>query len=101
MKPKIGDKVYCIYDESCILGRKVTFIGDHSFITDDFFDDSTLSDSWEYKYEDCGVTWFYDFASAKEKLLEILLLQSYSDVYGGECTVQKIDENYWEIRGKK
>lgn len=101
MKPKIGDKVYCIYDESCILGRKVTFIGDHSFITDDFYDDSTISDSWEYEYDDYGDTWFTELALAKEKLFDFFISQSYSDVYGGECTVQKIDENYWEIRGKK
>lgn len=102
MKPKIGDSVYCIYDESSILGVKVAFLGERSFLTDDFFDDSTLSDSWEYVYDDYGVTWFYDLKQAKEKLLEIFLLQAYSDVYDNEeCTVQKIEDNYWEIRGKK
>ena len=101
MKPKIGDSVYCIYDESCILGVKVAFLGEYSFLTSDFFDDSTLSDSWEYMYEDYGDTWFTDLASAKEKSLKVSLLQSYSDVYDEECTVQKIEDNYWEIRGKK
>lgn len=102
MKPKIGDSVYCIYDESSILGVKVAFLGEDSFITSDFFDDSTLSDSWEYVYDDYGDTWFTDLASAKEKLLEIYLLQAYSDVYDNEeCTIQKIEDNYWEIRGKK
>lgn len=93
MKPKIGDKVYCIYNCICILGTKVAFLGEHSFINDNFFNGGTSSDSWEYDYDGYGVSWFTKLSEAKEMLLRMNQSDSKQ-----KFTIEKYGNNYWEIR---
>ena len=77
MKPEIGTKVYCIYEE-CILSQDVAFIGAESFIISGF-GGSTYEDSWEWFYEDYNVTWFTDLEKAKEELRSLIIEECDDD----------------------
>lgn len=68
MKPKIGQKVYCIMDDD-ILADKVGYIGKESFIIDDFSEFNAF-DSFEWFYEDYGFKWFTKLKDAKESILK-------------------------------
>ena len=70
MTPKLGQKVYCIYNDDCILVEKVGFIGKDSFIIEDFTD-AVNFDSLEWFYEDYNDLWFTDLSKAKKRLKEI------------------------------
>lgn len=89
MKPEIGTKVYCIYQDG-VLVDTVEFIGDESFLIKSF-GSNTYEDSWEWYYEDYNITWFTDLEKAKEELRSIIIeeynddnfeiIQTYSDYY--------------------
>ena len=70
MTPKLGQKVYCIYNDDCILIEKVGFIGKYSFIIETFTDMVNF-DSLEWFYEDYDDLWFTDLSKAKKRLREI------------------------------
>jgi hypothetical protein len=68
MKPKLNRKIYCIY-ETCIFETKVAFIGESSFIQEQY-GKAYEEESWEYNFADYGKTWFATLAQAKRKLRE-------------------------------
>jgi hypothetical protein len=70
MTPKLGQKVYCVYNDDCILVETVGFIGKYSFIIENFADDVNF-DSLEWFYEDYNDLWFTDLSKAKKRLREI------------------------------
>lgn len=70
MKPKLGQTVYCIYNEACILVDKVGFIGKDSFIIKDFIN----YDRCEWFYEDYNDLWFTNLSKATERLQEKAIL---------------------------
>lgn len=70
MKPKLGQIVYCIYSEDCILVEKVSFIGKDSFIIKDFIN----FDSLEWFYEDYNDLWFTNLSKATKRLQEKVIL---------------------------
>lgn len=70
MKPGLGRKVYCIYDEG-ILVDTVKFIGQNSFIINSFGEE-TEPDSWEWGYDTYNEKWFTNLSEAKKKLINIL-----------------------------
>lgn len=68
MKPKLGQKVYCImYDD--ILADKVGYLGKESFIIDDFSEFNKF-ESFEWFYNDYGFKWFTKLKDAKESILK-------------------------------
>lgn len=71
MKPSIDRKVYCIYNDECILKETVYAVGANSFIISSF-GDYTSSDSWEWWYNDYNETWFTNLKKAKRKILKEL-----------------------------
>lgn len=88
MKPRIGKKVYCVYKNS-ILVKEVGFLGNESFIVDDY-GGSTYEDSWEWYYEDYGKEWFTSIAKAKKELrsrakeeygVSLKIIKPYDDCY--------------------
>lgn len=70
MKPGLGRKVYCIYDEG-ILVDTVKFIGQDSFIINSFGEE-TEPDNWEWSYDAYNEKWFTNLSEAKKKLINIL-----------------------------
>ena len=90
MKPEIGRKVYCIYDEG-ILVDYVAFIGNESFIIDSL-SDCTNSDSWEWYYEDYEIEWFTELKKAKEELYS-----RYKEEYGDDLKIKKKNDRWYEI----
>lgn len=88
MIPKLGQKVYCIYDNDCILVENVGFIGKESFIIENFWED-VYFDSLEWYYENYNDLWFTDLSKAKEKLHEIHFKQ-----YGIKGKIVKHDSWY-------
>ena len=68
MKPRLNRTIYCIY-ENCIFKTKVMFLGEYSFIQEEF-GNAYEEESWEYNYDDYGRTWFTSFEKAKAKMLE-------------------------------
>jgi len=69
MKPSLGKVVYCVYRDSIIV-EKVYAIGKDSFFISSVGDESTMSDSWEYWYEEYNKTWFTSLTKAKNQLVE-------------------------------
>lgn len=69
-KPPIGKKVYCVYDNQCILVKKVGYIGKESFIIEDI-SEFQYFDSFEWYYKEYNKTWFTNLDDAKKKLLEV------------------------------
>ncbi len=65
--PKIGQKVYVIYQD-CLFVETVHSLGEKTFVIDSF-KANTKSDYWEWRYKDYGIRWFTDFESAKDELL--------------------------------
>lgn len=87
MKPEIGTRVYCVYDE-CILVEKVEFIGSESFIISSF-SSATYESSWEWYYEDYDREWFTDLEKAKEELLS-----RFVEDYDGNLVIVKYNNYY-------
>lgn len=56
MTPKIGAKVYCVYN-GVILDETVAFLGE----------ECKYRDSLEWRYDDFNKTWFTDFHRARRK----------------------------------
>ena len=92
-KPRIGTKVYCIYDDDCILVEEVGYIGIKSFIIANFADIYNF-DSFEWYYDDYGKTWFTSLTMAKRKLLEIAYEHGES---GKNYRVFKESDTYYEV----
>lgn len=86
-KPKIGQKVYCIY-RNAILVEPVFMIGKDSFLLEPY---DRNEDSWEWYYEDYGETWFTNLAEAKNKLLNI------NQEKGIKLKIIKVDNTYYEL----
>ena len=78
MKPELGTTVYCIYDRRMILVEKVGYIGNYSFIIEDF-DEGNQFDSLEWFYHEYNKTWFTDLEKAKAKLTEIAIEDGWTD----------------------
>lgn len=90
MKPEIGTKVYCIY-KSGILVDRVAFVGNESFIIENF-GGSTYEDSWEWYYEDYEMEWFTNLVKAKEELLS-----RFKEKYGNNLKVKKVYDSWYQI----
>lgn len=90
MRPSLGKKVYCIYENSISL-VEVYAIGKESFIISTFGPD-TFSDSWEHYFEDYGKTWFSSLAKAKKQLIK-----NIQEVYPDDkVKVVQHGKDYWE-----
>ena len=84
MKAKLGEKVWCIYDNQIIL-EQVEFIGANSFLIEDY---ASKYDP-EIFYDDYGETWFRDLEKAKKKMRKI---------FGRSFKLEKwADCEIWEI----
>ena len=95
MKPKIGQRVYCLYRSglgSCIIGTTVEFVGKDSFITSEFGKAVNL-DSLEWDYVTYNLSWFTEIKPAKERLSALEMARAYK---GEKVSIRKIDDNYWE-----
>lgn len=93
MKPKLGTKVYCIYNDGFFVDT-VGYLGKESFIINGF-GGSTEEDSWEWNYDKYGQSWFINISEAKDKLFEL-----YKDEYDAEeseLIVKKINEDWYQI----
>lgn len=89
MKPRIGRKVFCIYDYG-ILVDEVAFLGAESFIIASL-SESTYADSWEWRYEDYMVEWFTSLSKAKKELL------SQNAEQGRKFRVVKVMDDWYEL----
>ena len=65
MKPKIGEKVWCIYDYQ-IIGEVVEYLGVDSFLIEGYADKHDPC----YSFTDYNKTWFRDLEKAKKFLLK-------------------------------
>lgn len=90
MKPKIGRKVYCIYDTGIFVDT-VGYIGKDSFIVDSF-GGCTEEDSWEWYYDDYDEEWFTNLAKAKKALIE-----KYQPRYEGKLKVKKFEDDWYAL----
>ena len=91
MKPKIGRKVYCIYDDG-ILVDTVGFLGKDSFIIDSF-GTATEPDSWEWDYDMYDKEWFTNLSKAKKKLIDNYKNEYYED----KLKVTKINDTWYGL----
>lgn len=91
MKPEIGTKVYCVYEDS-ILIEDVVFIGNESFLIKSF-GSSTNEDSWEWYYEDYETEWFTDLEKAKEELRS-RVIERYNDE---NFDIIKMRDDWYEV----
>lgn len=91
MKPEIGTKVYCIYQDS-ILIENVEFLGAESFLIESF-GCGTYEDSWEWYYEDYETEWFTDSEKAKEELRS-RVIERYDDE---NFDIIKVEDDYYEL----
>lgn len=91
-RPPLGKKVYCIYDDDCILVEEVGFLGKESFIIADFNDCNNF-DSFEWYYKDYNETWFTNLENAKKKLLEVAYREKSE-----KLKVVKLYDNYYGLR---
>jgi hypothetical protein len=97
MKPRLGQKVYCIYEnyELSIFMDEVYAIGKESFIVAGFSKD-TYEDSWEWRFEDYGKLWFTNLDKAK-KAARRQAREEYE--YKRPVLVQIYDDE-WAVREK-
>ena len=90
-KPKLGDKVYVLGNNSITL-TTVEFLGDSSFLVRDY---TMLSNGGEYFYSNFGLSWFNDLESA------VIHLKRYFDFNPETETIKgeeiSPDDGYWEI----
>lgn len=98
MKPKIGRTVYCIYygfSDGAISIEKVGFLGEDSFIVEDFSDYREF-DSLEWFYKDYQTTWFTSLSKAKKALFE-----QNPDIDKTKYKLEKVYDDYYEIQEKE
>lgn len=86
MKPEIGTRVYCIYDDGIFVDT-VGYIGDKSFIIESF-GGSTYENSWEWHYEDFGTKWFVELEAAKRELLS---------KYGNGFKIEIVTDDWFQL----
>ena len=87
MKPKIGTKVYCIWQDSILIDT-VEFIGSESFLLS-----NTHVDTYGWFYKDYGVNWFTDLKNAKDKLRSCAKKTYYDDNF----TIVKVTDYLYEL----
>lgn len=93
MKPKLGRKVYCIYDDGIFVDA-VGYIGKNSFIVESVLD-CTSEDSWEWFYDQYEKDWFTSLSKAKKELLS-----RFAEKYGDRLKVVKINDEWYELEEK-
>ena len=91
MKPKLGRKVYCIY-EIGIMVDYVGYIGKDSFIVEGY-GLSTESDCWEWSYDMYGKQWFTNLSEAKKKLIDI-----HKGKYKNKLKVVKVTDDWYALK---
>lgn len=91
MKPRLGRKVYCLYNDG-ILVDTVGYLGKNSFILSSF-GDAVEDDSLEWDYDDYNVQWFTSLSKAKQALLE-----KYSRVAKPKQKIVKVSDRWYEFR---
>ena len=69
-KPKLGQRVFCIYQSEGILADNVMYLGKDSFIIDRLHDNRMKSDTWEWTYDTYGELWFTTLKEVKEAVGE-------------------------------
>lgn len=84
MKPKIGDKVYTIWEDNVIL-ETVEYLGTNSFLIEGY---SCKEDSC-YDYSDYGITWFRDLEKAKKVLRKKFPKKA-------KVIIEQTDDDMWE-----
>lgn len=89
-RPKLGQKVYCIYDHGIFVDT-VAFLGKDSFIVDSF-SRATNEDSWEWNYNDYNVRWFTNLTKAKKALIE-----KFKDRWDGKLKVVEVTDDWYEL----
>ena len=87
MKAKIGDKIYCIWNEQIYL-ETVEYIGEKMFLVEGY---QNKYDA-EYTYSDYGITWFRDLEKAKKTLLKKLKKQYPKS----KIIIEQTDNDVWE-----
>jgi hypothetical protein len=90
MKPKLGRKVYCIY-ETGIMVDCVGYVGKDSFIVESY-GLSTVPSSWEWDYDLYGEKWFTSLSKAKKKLIDM-----YKDKYENKLKIVKIADDWYAL----
>lgn len=88
-KPRIGQKVYCFFDDSmdlCI--EEVGYIGKESFIIEDY----SIKCEVEFFYENYAIDWFTSLKQFKEYIKKDSRYSKYKCV--------KKDDDYWELEEK-
>ena len=90
MKPRIGRKVYCIYDDGIFMDT-AGYIGKDSFIVESVLD-GTNEDSWRWFYDHYGVNWFTSLCKAKEELL-----RHFENCTGRKYKVVKVTDDWWQL----
>ena len=81
-KPKLGQRVFCIYQSEGILADNVMYLGKNSFIIDRLHDNRMKSDTWEWTYDTYGELWFTTLKEVKEAV-------------GGK--IKRLAPDYYEI----
>lgn len=81
-KPKLGQRVFCIYHSEGILADNVMYLGKDSFIVSRLHDHRMKSDTWEWCYETYEELWFTTLKEAKEAV-------------GGK--IKRLAPDYYEI----
>lgn len=81
-KPKLGQRVFCIYYDYGILADNVMYLGKDSFIVSRLHDNRMKSDTWEWRYGAYGEWWFTTLKEAKEAV-------------GGK--IKRLTPDYYEI----
>ena len=93
MKPKIGEKVYRIWQYQIYL-ETVGYLGSESFIIEDY----SYKDDVEYEYSDYGKVWFRDLEKAKKvlrkkfpKKAKVIIEQANDEVWEAYEEDEQID----------
>lgn len=94
MKPRIGRKIYCVYEDA-ILVKEVAFLGKESFIIDSFGSD-TAEDSWEWCYKDYDKEWFTSITKAKKELCS-----RFKKDFGDKVKVVKMADDWYVLEEDK
>ena len=84
MKPKLGEKVYTIWEDNIIL-ETVEYLGECSFLIQDYENKSDAC----YDYDDYGTTWFRNLDKAKKVLRKKFPKKA-------KVIIEQTDEDMWE-----
>ena len=90
VKPKLGRKVYCIYETGIMVDR-VGYVGKDSFIVESY-GLSTVPSSWEWNYDMYGKRWFTNLSEAKKVLIDI-----YKERYENKLKIVKIADDWYAL----